>query len=295
MKSKIQITIVLLIGFTHCSIQKDIVYEKPCSTKYPVILVHGLGLRDNIKAVKYWSGLPKILEKKGAQVFLANQDAFNSHIENAIKLRERILKILDKTKATKVNLIAHSKGGLESRYMISKLGMANQVASLTTLASPHRGSFLADTVISWLSNKGWLDNVINFINNYARFLGDEKPDAFSAANNLTVRHMNHFNESVPNAKQVYYQSYGGTVTEEYPFWKIRFQYKILQKAQGENDCAVSKDSYQWGYFKGVVKSGQDFGVSHFDIVGMKFVSKQSTFDAEGFIVEIVKGLKEQGF
>ena len=43
-----------------------------------------------------------------------------------------------------VNLIAHSMGGLDARYLISRLGMADQVRSLTTISTPHRGSFMAD-------------------------------------------------------------------------------------------------------------------------------------------------------
>jgi len=295
MKHKITVLLFFFFSLTYCNIQKDIATEKSCSTKYPLVLVHGVGLRDDVGAIKYWSDLPKVLEKNGAKVFLANQDAFNSHVENAIKLRERVLVILEQTGAEKINLIAHSKGGLESRFMITKLGMADKVASLTTLASPHRGSFLADTILSWLGKKEWLDNVIKTVNAYAHFLGDEKPNALLAAKNLTTSYMQHFNHSVPDAPKVYYQSYGGMVTKDHPSGKIRFQHKIMLKAEGDNDCTVSKKSYQWGDFKGIVSSNQEFGVSHFDIVGMKFVSKQSTFDAEGFIVEIAKGLKDRGF
>ncbi len=295
MKQGILLIFAVSFFLSGCGIQKDVTVEKPCSTNYPVILVHGIGMRDDLGIVKYWSKIPEVLEKEGAQVFLANQDAFNTHVENAIELRERVLEVLEMTHAKKVNLIAHSKGGLESRFMITRLGMADKVASLTTLASPHRGSFLADTILSWLSKREWLDNVVNFVNNYGHFTGDEKPDALSAAKNLTLRYMKNFNQSVPNMPQVYYQSYGGLVTDDYPAWKIRFQHKIMQKKEGDNDCTVSKKSYQWGDFKGVVRSEQEFGVSHFDIAGMRFLSKQSTFDAEGFIVEIVKDLKEKGF
>lgn len=295
MKLQFYTFLILFLLFSACSVRKNVSDSQACSTKYPIILVHGVGLRDDFQIVKYWSKIPKVLEKNGAKVFLANQDAFNSHTENAIHLRDKVLDVLEKTNSEKVNLIAHSKGGLESRFMITKLGMADKVASLTTLASPHRGSFLADTILSWLSKREWLDNVVNFVNNYGHFTGDEKPDAFSAAKNLTLGYMKDFNQSVPNIPKVYYQSYGGLVTDDYPAWKIRFQHKIMLKGEGENDCTVSKKSYQWGEFKGVVKSEQEFGVSHFDIAGMRFLSKQSTFDAESFIVEIAKELKDKGF
>lgn len=49
--------------------------------------------------------------------------------------------------ASKVHIIAHSMGGLDSRYLISKLGYADRVASLTTISTPHRGSNIADVLL----------------------------------------------------------------------------------------------------------------------------------------------------
>jgi len=296
MKINVFILFLLLwLTLSKCSAVKDVNYEQRCKTKYPIVLVHGVAFRDDFPVIHYWSKLPKVLEKNGAKVFLAHQDAFNSYVENALQLRERILGIMNETGAQKVNLIAHSKGGPDARYMISKLGMADKIASLTTLASPHRGSFLADTILTWLNKKKWVGTVVNAANFYSRVLGDENPDALIAAKNLTIEYMKDFNQSVLDAPNVYYQSYGGVVSNDYPAWIIRIQHRIMTKAEGENDAVVSKKSYQWGDFKGVVSSEQDFGVSHFDIVGMKFVSKQSTFDAENFIIEIAMNLKYLGF
>jgi len=173
--------------------------------------------------------------------------------------------------------------------------MADKVASLTTLATPHCGSYHADTILSWLNQKGVLDRVIKVANRIAKVAGDQSPDALNATKNLTIDYMANFNQSVPDMQQVYYQSYGGKVGREYPFCLIRFQEKLLRDKEGDSDGTVSVNSYKWGNFMGIVKSDQDFGVSHFDIVGMKFVSKQSTFDAEEFIVNIVNDLKEKGF
>jgi triacylglycerol lipase len=194
-----------------------------------------------------------------------------------------------------VNIIAHSKGGLESRYTITKLGMSDKVASLTTLASPHRGSAMADTILAFLTRKNMLDWSLKIIGKYAKLLGDKNPDVFLASDELTIAYMKHFNQSVPDIPTVYYQSYGGLVTEDYPAWHVRIQYKLMAKAEGENDCIVSKHSYQWGNFRGVVQSSDDYGISHFDIVGMRFVTQASSFDANYFFIELVKDLKERGF
>src|SRR6185369_10558770 len=44
----------------------------------------------------------------------------------------------------RVVIIAHSMGGLDARYMISRMGMAERVAALITISTPHRGSPYAD-------------------------------------------------------------------------------------------------------------------------------------------------------
>lgn len=49
--------------------------------------------------------------------------------------------------ASKVHIIAHSMGGLDARFLISKLGYGDRVASLTTISTPHRGSNIADVLL----------------------------------------------------------------------------------------------------------------------------------------------------
>ena len=289
-----KLLLIVTVVFVSCSAQKETV-KNDCATRYPILLVHGIAFRDDVPFMKYWSKIPKKLEQHGAEVYLAHQNAFNSHIENALQIRERIIEILDKTGSEKVNIIAHSKGGVEARYMISRLGMADKVASLTTLATPHRGSVLADTIFAFLERKNLTGKVLKMANKYALLMGDKNPDVFLAGTELTVEYMPYFNQSVPDIPSVYYQSYGGVVSNDYPAWHIRIQHKLMQKAEGDNDCIVSKNSYQWGNFKGVVKSPDSFGISHFDIVGMRYVSQASSFDANFFMVEIVKGLKGRGY
>jgi triacylglycerol lipase len=47
----------------------------------------------------------------------------------------------------RVHVIAHSMGGLDTRFLISSLGYASKIASLTTMGTPHRGSPLADLAL----------------------------------------------------------------------------------------------------------------------------------------------------
>ncbi len=103
-----------------------------CRTKYPLILVHGVGFRD-YRYFNYWGRIPRELARNGAQVYYGHQEAWGTVEDNAEILKEEILGICKETGAEKVNIIAHSKGGLDSRYLISGLHMAPYVASLTTI------------------------------------------------------------------------------------------------------------------------------------------------------------------
>ena len=111
--------------------------------KYPVLLVHGMGFRDR-KVFCYWGRIPKLLEDMGCKVFFGHQDATADIAANGAHLAKRIDEILEETGAERVNIIAHSKGGLDSRYAISSLGMGSKVATLTTIATPHNGSKTMD-------------------------------------------------------------------------------------------------------------------------------------------------------
>ena len=86
------------------------------ATKYPIILVHGVALKEK----RYFRAFGKIqseLTKRGYEVYIADTDAFGTVESNSRQLKEYVEKILDATGAEKVNLIGHSKGGLDSKEM----------------------------------------------------------------------------------------------------------------------------------------------------------------------------------
>ena len=113
--------------------------DERCKTKYPVLLVHGAGFRD-LKLPLYWGRIPGVLQDHGAEVFFGGQDAWGSTRENAKMLVQRIEELCRQTGSEKLNLIAHSKGGLEARMAASSLGAGDRIASITTIATPHHGS-----------------------------------------------------------------------------------------------------------------------------------------------------------
>lgn len=290
-----KITIILFLFTVMAGAGCDSVCRKGndyCATKYPVLLVHGVAFRDKTFFIRYWGNIPSLLEKEGAKVFTGKQQASGTIPDNALELKKRVEDILKITGTEKVNIIAHSRGGLEARYMISMLGMDNKVASLTTLATPHRGSTMADLIIKNIKNKKY---IIAFLDFYAKVIGDDKPESLNAGIELTTKQMKIFNNMVKDSDKVYYQSYAGAIDGNFsnPLWKKMFD-KIASN-EGSNDGLVSVKSAKWGTFKGVVSCGGKPLVTHADIIGLHFLSGENCFKAEEFVKNIVRELKVSGY
>lgn len=124
--------------------------EKVCATKYPILLIHGVFFRD-MDLVNYWGRVPKELEMNGAKIYYGKQQSALSVKESAEEIAKTINEIVAETGCEKVNIIAHSKGGLDCRYAITHLGVDKNVASLTTINTPHKGCIFADWLLENVS------------------------------------------------------------------------------------------------------------------------------------------------
>lgn len=56
-----------------------------------------------------------------------------------------------RSKKTRAHILAHSMGGLDARWVIVQEGMAGKIASLTTIATPHRGTTIGNWAYQELS------------------------------------------------------------------------------------------------------------------------------------------------
>ncbi len=256
--------------------------------KYPVLLVHGMGFRDN-KVIGYWGRIPKALEEMGCKVFFGNQDS-NADIEtNGAYLVERINQILEETKSDKINIIAHSKGGLDCRYAISALGIGEKVASLTTMSTPHHGSKTVDLLMKLP------DPLVRFVGKctdlWFRIVGDKKPNSYRVFKALTTAEASRFNELTPNYENVYYQSYAFVMKKASSDIFMWFTNIVVKMIEGENDGLLTPEAVKWGDFKGIYRSVGRRGISHCDEVDMrrKALSKKS---GEGVsdIVDVYRGV-----
>ena len=61
-----------------------------CQTKYPILLVHGIGARHR-RFFNYWGRIPKVLQKNGAVIFYSHQDAWGSLNYNALIIKQDLL------------------------------------------------------------------------------------------------------------------------------------------------------------------------------------------------------------
>jgi len=201
----------------------------------PIVLVHGLfgfsrlGLKS--MGVDYFRLLPPAMREAGNEVVQAKLSPTAGVARRAEQLRDLVLAL---PTGEPVHLIAHSMGGLDARYAISRLGLAERVLTLTTLGTPHRGSSFAD----WASSR-----LVRLFAPVFDHLGLPR----AAFDDLTTEACERFNEETPDAPNVRYFSVAGRVPHRKglrPDWAI--SEPIIYRAEGVNDGLVATSSAAWG-------------------------------------------------
>lgn len=267
--------------------------EQICSTKYPVLLVHGVFFRDS-KYFNYWGRIPKELELNGAKIYYGNHQSASSVADSAAELSSRIEEIVRTTGCEKVNIIAHSKGGLDCRYAISKLKMDKYVASLTTINTPHRGCGFADYLLNRVS-PDIKNAVADKYNSTLKCFGDKNPDFLAAVSCLTEEYCNKFNEEIKDSPSVYYASVGSKLNcHSNGKFPLNFSYLLVRNFDGDNDGLVSEKSFRWGSDYQFITVKGKRGVSHGDMIDLNRENIYE-FDVREFYVRLVSKLSEMGF
>jgi triacylglycerol lipase len=210
-------------------------HAEPRATRHPIVLVHGYFGFDVLKLLfaqyEYFRGVRAHLEALGHTVHVVRVSPFGG-----IKVRaEQLAEQLSKVTTRRVNVIAHSMGGLDARYAISKLGLDAKIASLTTIGTPHHGTPLVDGVVDGSEWK-WLKQLLDVVGKNEEGLVD-----------LTTRKMAEFNRAVLDSSRVLYRSVVGAVmpgSVQSPWFVAPHGY-LMQKA-GTNDGFVPAQSQRWG-------------------------------------------------
>lgn len=264
--------------------------------KYPILLVHGMCVRDSNK-YSSWGRIPDALRKTGAKVYFGHQDGLADIESNAVYLKDRIHEILKETGAEKVNIIAHSKGGLDSRYAISRLGMGQNVASLTTIATPHNGSKTIDLLMKLP------DFFVRFVAFWGDFwyrkFGDKNPSCYTVFHCFTSENTHKFNLETPDHPDVYYQSYAFVMKNMFSDVLLWLPHTLVKWVEGDNDGLLTPDSVKWTNFRGVYSASGRRGVSHLDEIDIRRTpvcvkTNDSSLDIIDFYINIAKELEDRG-
>ncbi len=221
---------------------------------YTIILAHGIARFDYLvhefsksldifgfncglvnNELHYFRGIGRYLRSHGFNVYQSSVGFAVSVEERAKDLKNEVETALAlRPEQSKVHIVAHSMGGLDARYMIANLGMADKVASLTTIGTPHFGTSLAD----WgIANEG--DELIENLKQVIDLRGFE---------DLTTTAAAAFNQSAEvseAANEVFYQTYSATEEKSKIFTPLQPMWQIIFDNEGANDGLVSLTSQRW--------------------------------------------------
>lgn len=255
-------------------------------TRYPVVLIHGLSGAGTIAGQDYFYDIPNTLRRDGAIVYTPSIPAFNSNEARG----EELLRILRGLRAAhghqKFNLIGHSQGGLNARYVAAV--DPGLVASVTTVATPHTGSRTADAIQAarQFAGPALSAPVAAAAEGLGRLVAllSANPglpqDGFAALDSLTSAGMNNFNWRFQKAHPFWNCGPGPEVVDGQRFYSVGgvstltnvFDLSdVILKVSGSpfgwepNDGLVSQCSSHWG---AVIKD--DFGWNHLDSINQLF-------------------------
>ena len=253
------------------------------------------------------------LEEAGLEAYVTAVAPYDGTPQRANMLKVEIDRILEQSSARKLNVIAHSQGGLDTRYLISTLGYGDRVASLTTVSTPHRGTKVADTL---LNHELPLEEEL--INAYAWLFGEASgdaendPNARASLETLSQAHAETFNRANPDDPRVAYFSFAGRTNLQraddqcagewsnpdaidaiepalLATWTLLAEDLFSPKA---NDGLVAVESARWGRFMSCLPA------DHADEIGQLadlFPELISGWDHVAFYVDWARQLHAMGF
>ncbi len=220
---------------------------------YPIILAHGIARFDFLTEVflnrlkltlweksasksrlHYFKGIVPYLRAHGFDAYATNVRFAANLNTRASDLRAEVLRVLEISSQAKVHIIGHSMGGLDARAMIVNEGMADKVASATSIGTPHLGTSFAD----WGLESGG-QQIIKTVREFLDLGGFENlTTVFMADFNARAR-----NEEATNA--VVYRTYAAAQEFKLIFGPLQGSWKIINEREGINDGLVSVKSQRW--------------------------------------------------
>ena len=260
-----------------------------------IVLCHGLGFFDKTPEalprfqLHYWGSIVDALRKLGNDVVIARVPSTGTIAERGRALHAQLKERLPH--GARVNLLAHSMGGLDCRHLITHLQPTHfKALSLTTLSCPHRGSPFMDWCRDYLglgriiprlsdANKesttpateanSPIEEESFILKHTAVQVGQQIPLSSAiltktmlaktidcpAYANLTTAYCNKvFNPHTPDSSEVKYYSFAASTPSKFPLWHpLYLPHQVVSEKEGKtNDGLVSLESAKWGEYIGTV-------------------------------------------
>jgi triacylglycerol lipase len=251
----------------------------------PIVLQHGLFGFTDLKLGKlklsYFHRIDSAIADRGHPLIVSRV-----HPTSSIELRARQLKtqIILQLRALKrpkdrVIIIAHSMGGLDARYMISKLRMADRVAALITISTPHRGSPYADWCMKNLGKRLGGLKLVKLLRLDLQAIRDLTREACEA-----------FNNEIEDSPEVRYFSVSGARPWHRMPPMFLHSHKIIADVEGPNDGMVSVKSAAWG------EHLDTWPCDHLHIINRKTIPElgRKSSDICGRYLKLLDQLAEEG-
>ncbi|MCH8485922.1 MAG: hypothetical protein LAT75_03600 [Candidatus Cyclonatronum sp.] len=222
---------------------------EPIMLQHPVLLCHGFGALGNFVSKGLLHSSCMLLRSHGVLAFAPNILPYGRINTRAEAWCEIIDVIKAKTGASKLHVIAHSMGGLDIRYAISRLARHTDILSLTTISTPHQGTSLAKLTLN--TPDPIRENVLSIMNWFGNNVYPNIPsDVLGALRQLSPEYVRQeFNPATPNHPEVVYQSVTAACGKgtDIPINKLLIAFNnYIYEREGLNDGYVPTEGARWG-------------------------------------------------
>lgn len=216
-------------------------------TRYPVLLMHGFGAMANVVQGGVLHREAMYLRARGIAAYAPHVNPYDTLDVRARAWSARLGVMMEETGADRVNLVAFSSGGLDARVLATDLGWADRIASLVTVSTPHRGTALAEFVMSSPRRlRAVAIGVMDFVGRSAwESAAPRALDSIAELEPPAVQ-SRFGSETLPDIWCASYDSAAGQGTDHSMFPPLVVPNRILYRLAGLNDGIVPTSAMSWG-------------------------------------------------
>lgn len=220
----------------------------PCRSRrdVAVVLVHGYLC---VSRLLYWQGLLSLRRELAARGYAVVPSC--QPRTGAVAVRaQHLARFLDSLPYRRLILLGHSMGGLDARYVASRLDPRRRISQVVTLGTPHRGTVLADWA---LRDPAWFTRMVRTIDR-------------GALHDLSQEGAERLDAEMPDRDDVAYAALAGACPPERLIGLWRRFGERLALDEGDNDGMVS--------LRSALRGGTSMTVpaNHLELIGHRLPS-----------------------